>query len=147
MDKSDRESWTLTCPFCAEAELRGFGRNSLRCDECGDVLGGALLETLGRIVSLPDASEITPASAAIPRCDDSPTECTDVRPADPRSPPSQPRCPGSRQSTPRRTGRAGSTAATESRINSRTTAAWPSGTAPPTVSTTTEATAPDTKPG
>jgi ribosomal protein L37AE/L43A len=56
MDKSNREPGTLTCPFCSEAELRGFGRNSLRCDECGGVLGGALLETLKRIVALPDAA-------------------------------------------------------------------------------------------
>jgi ribosomal protein L37AE/L43A len=56
MDKSNREPETLTCPYCSEAELRGFGRNSLRCDECGGVLGGALLETLKRIVALPDAA-------------------------------------------------------------------------------------------
>ena len=56
MEKSTHTARTLTCPFCSEAELRGFGRNSLRCDECGGVLGGALLETLGKIVSLPEAS-------------------------------------------------------------------------------------------
>ena len=56
MDKSKQETRSLTCPFCSEAELRGFGRNSLRCDECGGVLGGALLETLKRITLLPDAT-------------------------------------------------------------------------------------------
>jgi ribosomal protein L37AE/L43A len=56
MDKSNTASRTLICPFCSEAELRGFGRNSLRCDECGGVLGGALLETLNKIVALPDAT-------------------------------------------------------------------------------------------
>jgi ribosomal protein L37AE/L43A len=56
MGKSNDESGTLTCPFCSEAKLRGSGRNSLRCDECGGVLGGALLETLHRIVALPDAA-------------------------------------------------------------------------------------------
>jgi ribosomal protein L37AE/L43A len=56
MEKSNHTSRTLTCPFCSEAELRGFGRNSLRCDECGGVLGGALLETLNKIVTLPDAT-------------------------------------------------------------------------------------------
>ena len=56
MDKSNEASRTLICPFCSEAELRGFGRNSLRCDECGGVLGGALLETLNKIVALPDAA-------------------------------------------------------------------------------------------
>ena len=54
MDNSKGETRTLTCPFCSEAELRAFGRNSLRCDECGGVLGGALLETLHMIVTLPD---------------------------------------------------------------------------------------------
>jgi ribosomal protein L37AE/L43A len=56
MDNSKGEARTLTCPFCSEAELRVFGRNSLRCDECGGVLGGALLETLYMIVTLPDAA-------------------------------------------------------------------------------------------
>jgi ribosomal protein L37AE/L43A len=56
MDNSNDKARILTCPFCSEAQLRGFGRNSLRCDECGGVLGGALLETLYRIVALPDAS-------------------------------------------------------------------------------------------
>jgi ribosomal protein L37AE/L43A len=56
MDGSNGGSRTLTCPFCWEAELRSFGRNSLRCDECGGVLGEALLETLTRIISLPDAA-------------------------------------------------------------------------------------------
>ena len=56
MDKPSKASRTLVCPFCSEAELREFGRNSLRCDECGGVLGGALLETLNKIISLPDAA-------------------------------------------------------------------------------------------
>jgi ribosomal protein L37AE/L43A len=56
MDNTDSGARTLTCPFCSEAELRAFGRNSLKCDECGGVLGGTLLETLNRIISLPDAS-------------------------------------------------------------------------------------------
>jgi ribosomal protein L37AE/L43A len=56
MDNSKGESRSLTCPFCSETELRAFGLNSLRCDECGGVLGGALLETLYMIVTLPDAA-------------------------------------------------------------------------------------------
>ena len=56
MDNSKGEARTLTCPFCTEAELRAFGRNSLRCDECGGVLSGALLETLHMIVTLPEAA-------------------------------------------------------------------------------------------
>lgn len=56
MENSGGEARTLTCPFCSEAQLRAFGRNSLRCNECGGVLGGALLETLNHIVALPDAA-------------------------------------------------------------------------------------------
>ena len=56
MDNAKAESRPLTCPFCSEAKLHNFGRNSLRCEECGGVLGGALLETLYRIVALPDAA-------------------------------------------------------------------------------------------
>ena len=39
MDNSNGGPRTLTCPFCSETELQAFGRNSLRCDECGGVLG------------------------------------------------------------------------------------------------------------
>ena len=56
MDNSKGESRSLTCSFCSETELRSFGRNFLRCDECGGVLGSALLETLYMIVTLPDAA-------------------------------------------------------------------------------------------
>jgi ribosomal protein L37AE/L43A len=47
---------TLTCPFCAKATLRPFGRNSARCEDCGGVLGGELLDTLQGITALPDAN-------------------------------------------------------------------------------------------
>ena len=56
MGTTNGDSRTPTCPFCSDAELRSFGRNSLRCDECGGVLGGALLETLYGIIALPDAA-------------------------------------------------------------------------------------------
>lgn len=46
---------TLRCPFCAMAELRSFGRNSARCEDCGGVLGGELLEALHQIALLPSA--------------------------------------------------------------------------------------------
>src|SRR5215210_1097421 len=68
--------------------------------------------------------------------------CTDVRPADPKSPPSPPRYPGSPRTIPRRTGQAGSTAVSENRNGSPTTSAWPSGKPPQTVSTITAATVP-----
>jgi ribosomal protein S27AE len=41
MDNSKGEAGPLTCPLCSEAELWAFVRNSLRCGECGGVLGGA----------------------------------------------------------------------------------------------------------
>jgi len=48
------KSHPLTCPFCEAHELRAFGRNSARCDSCGGLLSGALLETLKGITGLPD---------------------------------------------------------------------------------------------
>ena len=44
----------ITCPFCEASELRDFGRNSARCDACGGVLGGELLQELRNIVALPN---------------------------------------------------------------------------------------------
>ncbi len=49
----DTVAATLICPFCAEAALRSFGRNSARCEPCGGVLGGELLVTLHQIAVLP----------------------------------------------------------------------------------------------
>ena len=45
-----------TCPFCEVYELRPFGHSAARCDSCGGILGGTLLETLRRITELPDAA-------------------------------------------------------------------------------------------
>ena len=47
-------SHPLTCPFCEVDELRPFGHNSVRCGSCGGLLSGTLLETLQRIIKLPD---------------------------------------------------------------------------------------------
>jgi ribosomal protein L37AE/L43A len=49
----DTVATTLICPFCAEAALHSFGRNSARCEHCGGVLGGELLVTLHQIAVLP----------------------------------------------------------------------------------------------
>jgi ribosomal protein L37AE/L43A len=49
------KSHLLTCPFCESQELRAFGHNLARCDSCGGLLSGALLETLHKIIELPDA--------------------------------------------------------------------------------------------
>ncbi len=46
----------LTCPFCEAHELQPFGPNSARCEYCGGLLGGALLQTLSTITRLPDAA-------------------------------------------------------------------------------------------
>ncbi len=54
-DASTTTSHPLLCPFCEAPELRPFGHNSARCQYCGGLLGGPLLETLRRITELPDA--------------------------------------------------------------------------------------------
>jgi ribosomal protein L37AE/L43A len=45
----------FTCPFCEAHELQPFGYNSARCENCGGMLSGALLQTLHGIAGLPDA--------------------------------------------------------------------------------------------
>ncbi len=54
MDHTAPDTSPLTCPFCEASGLRDFGRNSARCDACGGVLGGDFLDSLRRIVALPD---------------------------------------------------------------------------------------------
>lgn len=44
----------ISCPACESGELRPLGRLSMRCDDCGNVLGGPLLRTLLDVVSLPE---------------------------------------------------------------------------------------------
>jgi ribosomal protein L37AE/L43A len=46
----------LTCPFCEAHDLRPFGYNSARCEYCGGIVGGPLLQTLHRIRMLPNAA-------------------------------------------------------------------------------------------
>ncbi len=53
-DSTGTAAHSLTCPFCEVYELRPFGHNSLRCESCGGVLSGVLLETLRQIAGLPD---------------------------------------------------------------------------------------------
>ena len=55
MENAAPNTSPLTCPFCEASDLKDFGRNSARCDACGGVLSGDLLEQLRRIVALPDA--------------------------------------------------------------------------------------------
>jgi hypothetical protein len=45
---------SLHCPFCEIYELEPFGCNSVRCESCGAILAGSLLETLLWITELPD---------------------------------------------------------------------------------------------
>ena len=54
-DTFTAKSHPLICPFCEVQDLRPFGHNSARCEYCGGILGGALLQTLHRITMLPDA--------------------------------------------------------------------------------------------
>lgn len=54
MEHTASDTSPLTCPFCEASELSDFGRNSARCDACGGVLGGDFLDSLRRIVTLPD---------------------------------------------------------------------------------------------
>lgn len=54
MEHTASNTSPLTCPFCEASELSDFGRNSARCDACGGVLGGDFLDSLRRIVALPD---------------------------------------------------------------------------------------------
>jgi ribosomal protein L37AE/L43A len=54
-DTFTAKSYPLTCPFCEAHDLQPFGHNSARCEYCGGILGGSLLETLSRIIELPDA--------------------------------------------------------------------------------------------
>ncbi|MGH3086074.1 MAG: hypothetical protein ACRDSJ_01995 [Rubrobacteraceae bacterium] len=46
---------TMICPSCESGELRPFGRVSMRCFSCDQVIGGPMLETLRNIYILPDA--------------------------------------------------------------------------------------------
>jgi ribosomal protein L37AE/L43A len=54
-DAHTTTSHPLICPFCEAHELRPFGHNSARCEYCGGILGGSLLQTLQEIIELPDA--------------------------------------------------------------------------------------------
>jgi ribosomal protein L37AE/L43A len=51
----DAMSRAMTCPFCEAYDLRPFGHNAVRCDACGGVLSGPLLETLRAVIGLPEA--------------------------------------------------------------------------------------------
>lgn len=43
-----------TCPFCEVGSLGPFGHNAARCDSCGGMVSGSLLQTLKEIDRLPD---------------------------------------------------------------------------------------------
>lgn len=45
---------SLLCPHCEASKLRSSDRDSMRCESCGERLGGAMLESLRRISTLPD---------------------------------------------------------------------------------------------
>lgn len=49
-----RAERALICPICERGELRAFGRVSMRCFSCDQVIGGPMLETLRNISILPE---------------------------------------------------------------------------------------------
>jgi ribosomal protein L37AE/L43A len=53
-DSTGTAAYIGTCPFCEVYELRPFGHNSLRCESCGGVVGGIVLEILREIAGLPE---------------------------------------------------------------------------------------------
>jgi len=55
MEHTASDTSPLTCPFCEASYLTDFGRNSARCGACGGVLGGDFLDSLRKIVALPDS--------------------------------------------------------------------------------------------
>ncbi|MCA3749042.1 MAG: hypothetical protein IN808_07880 [Rubrobacter sp.] len=56
----------LLCPLCEEGLLRPFGGRSVRCEGCGQVLGGPPLETLRAIAELPEALGSHPCECGHP---------------------------------------------------------------------------------
>lgn len=46
---------SIVCPACEIGKLRTCGPERSRCESCGCVLDGAMLEVLRQIVALPDA--------------------------------------------------------------------------------------------
>jgi ribosomal protein L37AE/L43A len=48
-------SGSLVCPFCEADELERAGSNSARCNSCGRVASRLILETLRRLITLPES--------------------------------------------------------------------------------------------
>ena len=46
---------SLLCPLCEVHKLSGQGQSSARCDSCGSIVSGAMLDALRQITDLPDA--------------------------------------------------------------------------------------------
>ena len=46
---------SLLCPLCGVHKLSGQGQSSARCDSCGSIVSGAMLDALRQITDLPDA--------------------------------------------------------------------------------------------
>jgi uncharacterized Zn finger protein (UPF0148 family) len=46
---------SLVCPLCEVHKLSGQGQSSARCDSCGSIVSGAMLDALRQITDLPDA--------------------------------------------------------------------------------------------
>lgn len=48
------EFHNFTCPVCELGTLHSLGGDSAKCDECGCLIGGAILTTLNGIHALPE---------------------------------------------------------------------------------------------
>jgi ribosomal protein L37AE/L43A len=57
---------SLVCPLCERHELRACGHDSTRCPSCGDLLSGAMLETLKQVAALPDTLGSHPCECGHP---------------------------------------------------------------------------------
>lgn len=45
----------LVCPVCETGELEVYGQFAGRCDSCGCIVNGPVIETLMQVIDLPEA--------------------------------------------------------------------------------------------
>lgn len=56
MNMPTQASWpgSLVCPLCEKVQLQASDQDSMSCDSCPSILGGATPQTLTQIATLPD---------------------------------------------------------------------------------------------